>query len=361
MTDLPRLTSLDAEEITGARVLHDLDDLDRPTWLAHRKNGLGGSDAAAILGVSPWTSSYTLWLDKTTDASNDQSSLAQRRGTFLEEFILTEAMVVDPDLQVHRAPYMLGDPDHDHLFANLDALCTHLRRRGWGGGEAKNVNTYQRHEWENGPPAYYEAQVGHYFGRCPNLAWWAVMADFGGDDLRVFYLDRDEVPVDTITERELAWWQTHIVEGQPVPVDGHPATTELLAATPADPGSVRTFGGDDLRMIQAWFIGLAATKAEMEQLEADEADAKNYLRQYLGEATELVDEAGRTWATWRPSKPKAVTDWRAVAADLARELAEHTDDDAEDLLTGTATDHTTTKPGSRSLLTAPGLKLIKES
>ena len=107
------------------------------------------------------------------------------------------------------------------------------------------------------------------------------------------------------------------------------------------------------------FERLAEIKATAEQLAADEDAAKNELRLLLGEHTELVDEAGRTWATWRPSKPKAVTDWRAVAAALAHEFADE-DEDPEDLLAGFAADHTTTKPGPRSLLTAPGLKLIKE-
>jgi putative phage-type endonuclease len=356
------LTRLNAAQVaahTGARVLHDLDTIDRPTWLAYRKSGLGGSDAAAILGVSPWTSSYTLWLDKTSTGSpGDQSTLAQRRGTFLEDFILAEAMTVDPDLQVHRAPYMLGDPVHPHLFANLDGLATHERRRGWGGAEAKNVNAFQRHEWDNGPPAYYEAQVGHYLGRCPNLAWWVVIADFGGDDLRTFYIDRDDVPVDTITERELAWWERHIIGGEEPTIDGHPATTELLMATPADPGAVQII--QDPTAVEQVFWRIATIKAAAETLAADEDAAKNELRLLLGEATELVDEAGRTWATWRTSKPKAVTDWRAVAVDLAHELAERGDAAVAQRLLGAAADHTTTKPGNRSLLTAPGLKLIKE-
>ncbi len=117
MSDLAWLGQSDVADVTGATVLHNLDDMTRADWLHARKSGLGGSDAAAILGVSPWTSGYTLWRDKTSDHTDDQSSLAMRRGTHLEPFILAEAMVVDPDLTVYRAPYMLAHPDHPHLRA----------------------------------------------------------------------------------------------------------------------------------------------------------------------------------------------------------------------------------------------------
>lgn len=38
---------------------------DRSKWLEFRKEGIGGSDAAAIVGLSKWKSPYQLWLEKT--------------------------------------------------------------------------------------------------------------------------------------------------------------------------------------------------------------------------------------------------------------------------------------------------------
>ena len=37
----------------------------RDEWLKHRKNRIGGSDAAAILGKSPYMSNVDLWKIKT--------------------------------------------------------------------------------------------------------------------------------------------------------------------------------------------------------------------------------------------------------------------------------------------------------
>lgn len=364
MTDLGWVSRQDVADVTGATVLHELDDMTRADWLHARKSGLGGSDAAAILGVSPWTSGYTLWLDKNrTDSPDDQSSLAMRRGTHLEPFILAEAMNVDPALTVYRAPYMLAHPDHPHLRANLDGLAQHDKRRTWGGVESKNVNSFQAKHWADGPPAYYEAQVGHYLACCPAIDWWVVVADFGGDDLRVFYLDRESVPVATIVERELAWWQRHMVDGVPVDPDGHAATTEAMKVyEPAVPERVQVFGGDVVPEVRDAFTQIANSRLMAADAAELEAAAKNELRLYLGEASVLADEAERTWATWRRNADEVKTNWQAVASELAAELAEARDGESpDDVLGQAAAIFTTTKPGPRVLRVDAGLKNLKET
>lgn len=40
-------------------------DLGRDDWLAVRRTGIGGSDAAAAVGLNPYMSALELWLDKT--------------------------------------------------------------------------------------------------------------------------------------------------------------------------------------------------------------------------------------------------------------------------------------------------------
>ena len=39
--------------------------MDRSEWLALRGDGIGGSDAAAVVGVGAYKSPYTLWAEKT--------------------------------------------------------------------------------------------------------------------------------------------------------------------------------------------------------------------------------------------------------------------------------------------------------
>lgn len=53
-------------------------------WLDWRSEGLGASDAPAVVGCSPYTSPTQLWEQKYQHAGSDASTYAQRRGQRLE-------------------------------------------------------------------------------------------------------------------------------------------------------------------------------------------------------------------------------------------------------------------------------------
>ena len=54
-----------------------------PEWLAYRLTKRNASESAAVLGLSPWTTPYQLWLQK-TGRSVQAVSPAMQRGTDLE-------------------------------------------------------------------------------------------------------------------------------------------------------------------------------------------------------------------------------------------------------------------------------------
>jgi putative phage-type endonuclease len=54
-----------------------------PEWLAYRLNKRNASESAAVLGLSPWTTPYQLWLQK-TGRSVQAANHAMLRGTELE-------------------------------------------------------------------------------------------------------------------------------------------------------------------------------------------------------------------------------------------------------------------------------------
>ena len=344
------LTERDLAVITAAPIIANTDELTRAEWLTLRRSGLGGSDAAAVLGLSKWTSSYGLWLDKTGQApDDDNSTLAQRRGTYLEEFILNEATAQDPDLHIDRAPYMLRHPDVPIMFANVDGLAVHTKRRGRGGAEAKNVHPFQVRDWPEGPPPYYEVQVLHYMAVL-GLTWWVVVADCGGDDLRVHYVERDEDVIEALVAAEQQWWQRHVIEGIEPAVDGSKAATEVLALIEARAGAVKVLDPDEQAEVEDLFRQLAHDQEVVKEATSGVDLTKNTIRQMLGEATELEDTDGTRWATWRQQKDKTTTDWQAAARSAALGLGVPLDE--------LAAPHTTTSPGPRVLRVDGGIKHI---
>lgn len=58
--------------MAAPKILCDTAGMDRRTWLAARAHGpdgsipiaIGGSDVAAIFGISPWKTPLDLWLEK---------------------------------------------------------------------------------------------------------------------------------------------------------------------------------------------------------------------------------------------------------------------------------------------------------
>ena len=302
----------EVERRAGAKVLHALDAVDEAQWLAGRREGLGGSDAAAILGISPWASSWTLWQDKTsTEPPVNQDRRAFRAGHHLEPWILAEMMREEPALRVFRAAFQLQAADRPWQMVNLDGLADSTERNGFGGAEAKHVHPQMHRHWSDGPPAYYEAQVVHAFAVCPGLEWFALGAYFGGDDLRVYWFDRDDDLVAEVTAREAEWWQRHVVEGIRPDPDSHAATTAALSAFDANPGEVLTVEGPTLDLVEGLMASIVAAenriKADGEIID----QAKNELRLLMGTATVLDDVTGRKWATWNPTAGSVA--WKDMA------------------------------------------------
>ncbi|MFL1427105.1 MULTISPECIES: YqaJ viral recombinase family protein [unclassified Nocardiopsis] len=90
-----------------------------PEWHAARASRLGGSDMAAVLGRSPWTSPYRLWHLKAGLVSDGETTDAQARGHYLEDGIRRwwadqnpEYTVVTGGTYTHRErDYQLANPD----------------------------------------------------------------------------------------------------------------------------------------------------------------------------------------------------------------------------------------------------------
>ena len=61
--------------------------MSREEWLKLRKKTIGGSDAAAVVGLSKWASPYSVWADKTGKVPDKEDSEAMRQGRDLEEYV----------------------------------------------------------------------------------------------------------------------------------------------------------------------------------------------------------------------------------------------------------------------------------
>ncbi|MDP3766551.1 MAG: YqaJ viral recombinase family protein, partial [Dehalococcoidia bacterium] len=66
--------------------------MDDAAWLAARRAGIGGTDAAAILGLSPFRTPLDVYLDKTGAAQDERTETQPMRWGKALEPVIAEAV-----------------------------------------------------------------------------------------------------------------------------------------------------------------------------------------------------------------------------------------------------------------------------
>ncbi|MDD3655002.1 MAG: YqaJ viral recombinase family protein [Desulfotomaculaceae bacterium] len=197
-------------------------DLPRVEWLQLRRQGIGGSDAAAILGLNPWKTPMDVWLEKTGEFTrNDEQNEKMYWGNVLEDVVAREFMA-RTGLKVRRRNAILKHKDLPFMIANIDRLVTGQR----AGLECKTAGQYTADDWAMGVPEYYQAQVQHYMAVTGYPVWFVAVL-IGGQEFKYYKITRDNYFIRQLIEAETEFW--NMVETRtPPPVDGTKASTELI-------------------------------------------------------------------------------------------------------------------------------------
>lgn len=322
----------------------------REEWRQDRKTGIGGSDIAAILGVSPYKSAVDIFLDKTGKTPDSEMNEAMFWGTVLEDVVAKHYQDTS-GAKVQRVSEMMRHPHFHWMLANIDrAIVTPGSRARFDSGkllgaegilEVKTASAYKAGEWgtpddEDAIPTHYAAQCMWYLG-ISGLEWCDVAVLIGGQKYLVKRIERDDETIRGMVERAEEFWFKHIVEGiPPAPKDGDDA--------------IKLFPRDSGRSIEAnpKTLELLSRAVELKQqiaaleLELD-GDRKKGINGVMGELKAYMADASaitigsETLATWRAARDSETVDWKAVAAALNAPA---------DIISA----HTTTKPGSRRFL-----------
>jgi len=208
-------------------LIPDIDKLSYADWLAVRRSGIGGSDVAAAIGLSPWKSPIELWEEKVlgkTQPKNDNDSMLWGR---LLEPLIREEFSRRSGLAVQPLGSMLQHPVHKFMLANLDGLVLDPVR-GPGVLEIKTASAFKTSEWDDKRcPDVYQLQVQHYL-EVTGLSYAVIVVLIGGNTLRWVTVEPDKELTDNLVQLEKRFWQ-HVLTQSPPPVDGSTVCAELLA------------------------------------------------------------------------------------------------------------------------------------
>ena len=196
---------------------------DRAQWLAGRCRGIGGSEAAAAIGRSPWKTALTLWKEKTgAQAAPDLSgNEAVELGRRMEPAIRDFFMAQYPGYELYYGAYdILYQSDRPWLFATLDGELTETDTGRKGILEIK-TSTVSRGidwaKWRDQVPENYFTQILHQLlaTRYDFAVLYAALYDLSGNiTLRRYDFERREHEADMkwLLEQETAFWD-HVEAG----------------------------------------------------------------------------------------------------------------------------------------------------
>lgn len=177
-------------------VLVETENLSRDEWLAYRRRGIGGSDAAAVLGISPFRTGRDLYFDKRGIAvpDDEENWVAKEVGNLLEDLV-ARIFSKKTGLQVFKRPYMFQHPHYPWMLADLDYL-VELPDGTFAILECKTTNYNARDKWWSDGvetvPVYYEAQGRHYMA-VVNLSrvYFCCLYGNNEDEVIIRHIDRD--------------------------------------------------------------------------------------------------------------------------------------------------------------------------
>ena len=279
-------------------------EADKAAWLEKRKHYITGTDAAKLLGLSPFGSIFDVWLDKTGQAPEFAQSAAMRAGTAFESAIL-KMYAEDTDAKLeHVDGYTLVTCDkYPRLGASLD---------GWNHSlacpvDAKNIRWKDEKwgdAWTSDFPDYYKTQLQvQMMVTGAKFAHLAVM--FSGQDFNIYTMEYDEELAQQILDASEAFWP--YVESDEMPeADGSDGAKNFIkdkfAVGKLDESKEAT------EEIKETIRQLKNAKAAKAEATGKETELSNRIKAFMGDATVIPG-----YATWKNNKDSKETDWEAVA------------------------------------------------
>lgn len=190
-------------------------------WLEHRREGLGGSDMATILGLNKYKTPYELWLEKTgrEQPVGISDKWAIVKGNALEKELRNRFRALHPEWECYDGTdKSLVSRNHPFLIASLDGVL-YDETRGYGVLEIKTTSAHRgKTDWHDMDgnlkiPDYYMAQVTHYLA-VTGWTWGVVYADIGEAEPVEIMFERDEEDVEAIIKAASDFW-TYVQDDTP--------------------------------------------------------------------------------------------------------------------------------------------------
>lgn len=243
-------------------------------WLALRSTYIGGSDAAAVMGLNPFSSPYALWAEKTGQIPCFAGNLATEVGTFLEEFV-AQKFAAETGKKVRKCKQSFFNTDYPFAIANIDREIV-----GEDAGlEIKTTSELNMKKFKGGEyPANYYCQCVHYMAMTGKQRWYLAVL-IGNRDFRWFTIERDEAEVAALMAAEADFFEL-VKNRTPPAADGSRATTEAIKTIYAESSEDTV----DLTLKLPALLQYIDLVKQIAELETMRDEAANKIKSFMGDA-----------------------------------------------------------------------------
>lgn len=286
-------------------------DSEHKEWLQKRKLCIGGSDAAAVCGVSSFRTALDVYADKVGLSEKVEPTVAMQAGTFMEPFILKMA---EKELgQELVAGKFVRDIDHSFIGGTPDAIGKDCIV------EAKYVGEYMSRQFgDSGDdvPECYLLQCHHYMMLTKTQSCYLAAFFAGRAEFRMFHIKYDQEMCWMLTRTESEFWNNHVLPRVPPPEKDPSVVKEFLAKR--YPKNVEPMLRVENQAIMDHIVLYSKSRNELKIAEARKTEDENFLKEIIGSAAGL--EWGDGKISWKRTKDGERTDWFEIAQELSQFL-----------------------------------------
>jgi len=300
--------------------------MEGPQWLEERRKGIGGSDIAAIMGLSPWKTAYQVYQEKRKEVEdwhgNELTDWGKRMEPAIRQWYsdTTGRSVRLPDKIMYHSkyPFMLASLDGFTDDKRIVEIKTARSGKQWGEPGTNEI------------PDYYALQVQHYM-IVTGFEVADIPVSIAGGSPEIYEVPHDDELQELIIDACADFWKRV--------VDGNPPDPVSYA------DAVHRFGNSNAEGLvvasESILMDIKALRTVRDRIKIIEAD-EEYLRGKiiiaLGDNGDtLTDPEGKPLITYRLTNGRMVFDYHKLEKDhphLYQEYLKQTEPQRRFLLKG---------------------------
>lgn len=274
--------------------MNSIGGLDLAEWHDQRKLSIGASEAAAVLGLDPFSSALEVWGVKTGRLSPKDEEEHMRWGHILEPVILEEYSRRNGGIGVRRFPQ-----DQVVRHPRFPAVPMGCTPDGEDEEERliqiKTTSAWMTNAWRDEPPLHVQIQEQAemaVMGRQRAV----VAALVGGNHLELYELERNDAFIKSLEEHLQSWWYRYVVgDVEPPATSGDEKTIRALEKLHPDDSGEEVLLSSEYAEIDEKLVNL---KQARKAVDAEIKNLENKLKGAIGAATfGLMPGVRYSWKT----------------------------------------------------------------